>query len=659
MSSRPVLAIDFGTANTYFCKCPDDEIKPKGVDLDGDGRDGLDTVILLRQGKEPLVGRPAYEEFGEATNEERRGYSFHAQFKPDIVVSPQAREHATAFLKAVLENARRQFVDIEPMDRRVIFGVPAEANQTFRDTLSDIAAAAGYGRIETREEPLGGMFYHVSDRTIAPSDAMRGLLVIDFGGGTCDFTFTFRGKISKSWGDMNLGGRIFDDLFFQWLMEQNPQVAAALDPADEFYVLSYHCRKLKEGFSSEMTKRGRDGSFSRSVGNFGRLSEATWSSFVNRASNYQPSSAFLRHLRLVQADALFVGRDDPIDLIDWFRRCMVDGLTTTNVDRSEIATVILTGGSSQWPFVADIVQETLYIDPKRIRRSDRPYVAIAEGLAIAPALRHALRKTRKELEQDLPRFLREQIDVLVESHVNDAAKDIADRITSELFDFRIKTTLVRFRETGGKIADLRSAVATQAQDFEPILQAIALEATGNVAKGLPGLVVEELRKWFEAKGAKSVRELLSFDGSCVSASSINASDVPDVLADFNRLIAGVFGGVVGTITASVCGGSGTAIIMTGPIGWLIGLLVGAAVAYLAASKGMEAARAHAESISLPSWSIRIAMRDSKIDDARRSLRLQTEKQVLLELNTLRTTLNEELEDLVKKEIDALSELHQL
>src|SRR4051794_8000586 len=73
MASRGILAIDFGTANTYFCKCPDDQVSPKGVDFDGKNA-GLDTAILYREGKESLIGHTAFEEYGEATADERRTY---------------------------------------------------------------------------------------------------------------------------------------------------------------------------------------------------------------------------------------------------------------------------------------------------------------------------------------------------------------------------------------------------------------------------------------------------------------------------------------------------------------------------------------------------------------------------------------------------------
>jgi molecular chaperone DnaK (HSP70) len=76
MELRNILAIDFGTTNTYFCKCPADQISPVGVDF-GTGRDGLPTAILYRGDREPLVGEPALHEYGEASPEERRGYRLH------------------------------------------------------------------------------------------------------------------------------------------------------------------------------------------------------------------------------------------------------------------------------------------------------------------------------------------------------------------------------------------------------------------------------------------------------------------------------------------------------------------------------------------------------------------------------------------------------
>ncbi len=93
---KNILAIDFGTTNTYFSKCPADQISPVGVDF-GTGRDGLPTAILYRGDREPLVGEPALHEYGEASDEERKEYRLRTQFKPDIVSSEDAAKGRDRF----------------------------------------------------------------------------------------------------------------------------------------------------------------------------------------------------------------------------------------------------------------------------------------------------------------------------------------------------------------------------------------------------------------------------------------------------------------------------------------------------------------------------------------------------------------------------------
>ncbi|NLI76429.1 MAG: hypothetical protein GX442_08310 [Candidatus Riflebacteria bacterium] len=229
----------------------------------------------------------------------------------------------------------------------------------------------------------------------------------------------------------------------------------------------------------------------------------------------------------------------------------------------------------------------------------------------------------------------------------------------KLFDGKIKGKLQRFRKSGGKIADLKSEVAAQAQRFEPRIPVIVTAATDRIFKGLPTLVIEQLQKWFEDNGLRIDRNMLNVTEDRVATADLSGSEMPDLLQDFSRLMAGVLSAIVGVVTASVCGGGGTALLMSGPIGWLIGLVLGAAVAYLATRYGMEAARSRAEALPLPAWTVRLAMRESSIDSARGKLRTQTHDQVLAELEKLQSRLNKQIEETVDKEIEALTELHHL
>ena len=88
------IAVDFGTTNSYFCKCPKDQLSPVGVDF-GSGRDGIPTAILYRQDKSPLIGNWALHEYGEATPEERSQYRLRTQFKPDIAAGGDAASAAS------------------------------------------------------------------------------------------------------------------------------------------------------------------------------------------------------------------------------------------------------------------------------------------------------------------------------------------------------------------------------------------------------------------------------------------------------------------------------------------------------------------------------------------------------------------------------------
>ena len=156
----------------------------------------------------------------------------------------------------------------------------AKRRAAFRTKLSQIARTAGYGDVRLMDEPKGALLHHLWHKDFSPEEARRGILVIDFGGGTCDFAFLQSLQVSHSWGDMELGGRLFDDLFFQWFLEQNPGALADMEKAgDTYYVHSYLCREVKEFFSLTMA-RDRFEKVSKSVGRYGSLRGMDWPSFL-------------------------------------------------------------------------------------------------------------------------------------------------------------------------------------------------------------------------------------------------------------------------------------------------------------------------------------------------------------------------------------------
>ncbi len=677
VETRNILAIDFGTTNTYFCKCPADQISPIGVDF-GTGRDGLPTAILYRGEREPLVGEPALHEYGEALPPERAGYRLHTQFKPDIVDSEVAAQAATDFLRCVVVQAQRQHIALDPAQYDVIVGVPSEAQTDFRSKLSQIAKTAGYGDVRLMDEPKGALLHHLWHKDFSPEEARRGILVIDFGGGTCDFAFLQSLQVSHSWGDMELGGRLFDDLFFQWFLEQNPEALAALEQAgDTYYVHSYVCREVKEFFSLTMA-RDRFEKVSKSVGRYGSLRGLDWPGFLERAQRYAPSPTFVRHLENMgrritedrgqktedgksgRLESAIRNPQSAIDLIDWFRTTLSHGLTEQGIDTGTISRVILAGGSSQWPFVADVVIEALGVERGRLMRSDRPYAVIAQGLSILPALQKAFDATRDELRRDLPRFCRTQVRPLVEKVTDSYVAGVAADVTSELFDKTIRPILEEFRQKGGSAKNLRGAIAGQVQANEAKLREIIEGRMRTLRLGLPGELNELLRDWFGSYGLSVGEKPIEEAQRAAGGQDLVQPSTPDLYGGIMEAVGWFVVALAATVGASLSGGGGIALLaFAGPAGLIIGAVIAAVVAFLAVRYGTARARELADTWNAPPWVVKNVLMPSRIVALRRDFQQRLQDNLRRETASLQGELESRIRTITERQVESLSEIAQL
>ncbi|MCX5643591.1 MAG: Hsp70 family protein [Phycisphaerae bacterium] len=676
MEPRNILAIDFGTTNTYFSKCPADQISPIGVDF-GTGRDGLPTAILYRGQREPLVGEPALHEYGEASPQERAGYRLHTQFKPDIVASEEAAQAATEFLRCVVLQAQRQHIALDPVQYDVIFGVPSEAQAEFRDKLSQIAKTAGYGDVRLMDEPKGALLHHLWHKDFSPQEARRGILVIDFGGGTCDFAFLQSLQVSHSWGDMELGGRLFDDLFFQWFVEQNPGALQDMEKAgDTYYVHSYLCREVKEFFSLTMA-RDRSEKVSKSVGRYGSLRGMDWPSFLDRARKYRPSPTFVRHLegmglrvaedggqrtedgRPNRLESAIRNPQSAIDLIDWFRTTLSHGLAEQAIDTSTISRVILAGGSSQWPFVADVVADTLGVERSRLMRSDRPYAVIAQGLSILPALQKTFNESREGLRHDLPRFCRTQVRPLVEKVTDSYVAGVAADMTTELFDKIIRPILEEFRHKGGSVKDLRDSISSQVKANEAKLTEIIEGRMRTLRLGLPGELNELLREWFGLYGLSVGDKPLEEAQQTGTGQDLIPPSTPDLYGSIMETVGWFVVALAATAGAAISGGGGLHLLAAGPVGWVIGGVLVAVAAFLAVRYGTARARELADTWNAPPWVARSILTAARIARMRTDFQTRLEKTLRHETATLQGELESRIRTITETQIESLSEITQL
>lgn len=672
MTTQPVLGVDFGATKTYLSKCPGDDPSPTSVDF-GDGRDGIPSAILYRKEKEPIIGQIALDEYGEATAWERASFRLVTNFKADLARSEEAHAAAADFLSTLLADARKQRLDVEPSTRRVLFGIPSEADDAFRAALEATAERAGFGVPFLVDEPKGALLYHMKQRDISVDKALDGVLVADFGGGTCDFAFLEGGRVVRSWGDMLLGGRLFDDLFFQWLCDLNPGLDAELEAqGSAYFVQSHLCREVKEFFSRSMA-RDRGEPVSKVLAGYGRLTDITWEEFLRRGASYSPSRAFIEcskgilpELRgrahstawnFLAHDATGPLQGQKIDLFGWFRTCLRSGLEEGAIDRERISLVILAGGSSLWPFVGEILREEIPLREEcSLVRSDRPYAVIAQGISLLPALKKRFARTRQSLQDEFPHFLENRLGALTANRVAALEEKMASLAVDIFFRKEIVPLLEEFRKQGGSLLLLRKRIDERTSSAEPLAREHLARLAPRFLEGLREEIRELLAEWFASHGVVLPKKDLSFVLPDELSEPMLRVRIPaaDGMLD---VVGTAVGGLLTAGAAMLCGGSSTALIAAGPIGFAAGAILGASAGWILFRYGRARLRETAERMELPPFIAAFMIDEKRIEDLQNDLSDALAAHLERRFVPLKRELDERIRTLVRDEIRALNEIN--
>ncbi len=511
-----VLAMDLGTSNTCLVRCAggrEQLLRPR--DCCNAAVAGSVPTLVLYDGAQPAaIGAQAETEYGEASPREREQYRLCALFKPDVAVREEARREMTDFLRLL-----RAVTDVPD---KVLVGIPSEAGNLYREHLRACLQEAGWGQARFLSEPLGAVIHYLVKGALPPSQAARGVLTVDFGGGTCDFALLRRAAVTARSGDVLLGGRLFDDVFWQLLTERNAGLEAELErEGNSYYVHWLACRQAKEEFSRAM-HRDRKGAVTLRVrwsvwdGHTARersvyIEQLGWQEFLLRAGAYVASPA-LRQLLCGHENAgglsaqgrdLLQGR--PVDLVQWFENALRHSLPAG--EGEGVPTVLLTGGSSAWPFVEDVVRQQLGPDAV-ILMGDEPYADIARGLARYYQFSTQLRRGRAALEESLPYFLEQRLPSALRRVMSEAAEDILESCTEFLREAVIVPCCVRYRSVGGSLRDLRENMG-DALDAQSAALARVLGSTADgLGQDMETACRAALKQWFQEKGIPILPERL-------------------------------------------------------------------------------------------------------------------------------------------------------
>lgn len=335
------------------------------------GSDGVPVVGARAKRKARQPGSPPAMFFKRNMGTDQPVTAGHATLTP---------LQASVLLLRQLKANAEQTLGI-PIDRAVIT-VPAYFETSAKTQTTQAGAEAGLEVAETLMEPVAAALAHMHEngQTTDPDAPSRRFLIYDLGGGTFDTSVVswdaVEGFNSRSFdGDRYLGGYDFDQAIVDWVIAQLPVYDLhfqAGDPADDERVA--RLLALAESAKHE-------------------LSRDTETEIISDDLEDRTGTPMSINLPLTRPE--FDGLIEA-HLRGTIEQC-AEALAKARVAAAELDEIVLVGGSSRIPLVAELLREKFGLTPKLFH----PELVVAVGAALK-ATGLTTRSSVLELENLVP-----------------------------------------------------------------------------------------------------------------------------------------------------------------------------------------------------------------------------------------------------------------
>ncbi|MBF2057862.1 MAG: Hsp70 family protein [Cyanobacterium sp. T60_A2020_053] len=368
-----IIALDFGTSNTVIAtfnpKTQQEELInlskfseniTKNIDI-------IPTLVYVEnaKNKDILLGRQAKERELKSGESQR----FFSNFKRGIGVNIQGFLPELDGEKISFETVGEWYLSslIEALPEKpksLIITVPVDSFESYRHWLTTVCQKWAVEQVKIIDEPTAAALGYGLDQD-------RLVLVVDFGGGTLDFSLveldlgksgTAQGFILK-WGEKILGEN----------SKQKPKVAKVIAKAGislggadlDNWIVDYFVREKGLEKSLYLTRLAeqikirlsRQKKVQESYQEEEKEAKDRLSLSINEFEQILEQNNFFTRLDDLMADILQQGKNN--------------GIIQDNIDL-----ILLVGGGSQIPALQNWLQQ--YFPPEKIK-SERPYSAIATG----------------------------------------------------------------------------------------------------------------------------------------------------------------------------------------------------------------------------------------------------------------------------------------
>ena len=358
------VGIDLGTTNSVVSVLEGGE---PTVIANAEGSRTTPSVVAFAKNGEVLVGDIAKRQ--AVNNIDRTIFSVKRHMGTDWNVDIDGKKYTAQEISArtlmKLKHDAEEYLGEKVTD--AVITVPAYFNDAERQATKEAGEIAGLNVLRIVNEPTAAALAYGLDK--GNEDEL--ILVYDLGGGTFDVSLLEVGKddgfstiqVRATSGDNRLGGDDWDQRVVDWLLAQAKAKGADLSK-DKIAL-----QRLKE--AAEQAKK--------------ELSSATSTNISLQYLSVTPDGPV--HLDEHLSRAKF--QELTNDLLERTRKPFNDVIAEAGVKVSEIAHVVLVGGSTRMPAVAELVKE---LAGKEANKGVNPDEVVAVGAALQAGVLKGERK---------------------------------------------------------------------------------------------------------------------------------------------------------------------------------------------------------------------------------------------------------------------------
>ena len=350
------VGIDLGTTNSCVAALEGGE---PVVIANAEGTRTTPSVVAFGKDGETLVGGVAKRQ--AVTNVERTISSVKRHMGTDWTEEIDGKKYTAQEISARILQKLKADAEAYLNDKvtDAVITVPAYFNAAERQATKEAGEIAGLNVLRIVNEPTAAALAYGLEK--GNEDEL--ILVYDLGGGTFDVSLLEVGKdddgfstiqVRATAGDNRLGGDDWDQRIVDWLLQQVKSKTGADLSKDKIAL-----QRLKE--AAEQAKK-----------------ELSSASSTNISLQYlSVTSDGPVHLDESLSRAKF--QDLTKDLLDRTKKPFHDVIDEAGVKVSDIAHVVLVGGSTRMPAVVDLVKELSGKDPNK---GVNPDEVVADGAAL-------------------------------------------------------------------------------------------------------------------------------------------------------------------------------------------------------------------------------------------------------------------------------------